>query len=60
MSTGLSGVYFEDAIDLRAGGMLQIADADADAELSSIEDPQYCIEPWKPKPGSVANLTQAQ
>ena len=30
MSTGLSGVYFGDAIDLCAGGMLQIADADAD------------------------------
>jgi len=35
----LSGVYFEDAIDLRAGGMLQIADADHRAD--SIEDPQY-------------------
>src|SRR5580693_5713241 len=30
VSTGLSGVYLEDAIDLRTGGMLQIADADAD------------------------------
>jgi hypothetical protein len=30
VSTGLSGVYFEDAIYLRAGGTLQIGDADAD------------------------------
>ena len=30
VSTGLSGVCFEDAIDLRPGGMLQIGDADAD------------------------------
>jgi hypothetical protein len=33
VSTGLSGVYFEDAFDLRAGGILQMGDADHRAEF---------------------------
>jgi hypothetical protein len=52
VSTGLSGVYFEDAIDLRAGGMLQIADADHRAEFHR-GSPSIVFEPWKPKFGSV-------
>ena len=41
VSTGLSGVCFEDAIDLRPGGMLQIVTPTPTIELDFIETPQY-------------------